>query len=171
MMSAPNQHHSNDPNAFPLLAPRLRELQGDLFNLGELMNRLEANASQVQRDNTIHRLDAIDLNDLLNWIEATEDIVKKANREGNRLIREASARAIHSVPLYRISRHRDGSANNNRDDVENRENTEEEDEISLGLLLLRMHNGEVDENGDSVGYEHSESNEGDSVHKEEFGKE
>ena len=170
-MSTPNQRHSNDPNAFPLLAPRLRELQGDLFNLGELMNRLEANASQVQRDNTIHRLDAIDLNDLSNWIEATKDVVKNANREGNRLIRKASARAIHSVPHYQLFNHRDSSVNNNRDKVENRENTEEEDEISLGLLLLQMHNGEVDENGDSIGYEHSESNEDDSDHKEEFGEE
>ena len=170
-MTSASNRHSNDPNSFPLLAPRLRELQGDLFNLGELINRLEANASQVQRHNTVHRLDAIDLNDLSNWIEGTENVVKYANREGNRLIREASARAAHNVPHYRLAHHRDGSVNNDRDESENRENTEEENEISLGLLLLRMHNGEVDENGDSVGYEHSESNEDDSDHKEESGEE
>ena len=98
MMSAPNQCHSNDPNAFPLLAPRLRELQGDLFNLGELMNRLEANTFQVQRDNTVHhRIGAINLIDLSNWIEATENVVKYVNREGNQLVCKDLAKADHNV--------------------------------------------------------------------------
>ena len=100
-MSAPNQRHSNDPNAVPLLASCLRELQGDLFNLGKLINCLKVNASQVQRDNTVHhRIGAIDLNDLSNWIEATEDVVKNTNREGNRLICEASAKADHNIPHH-----------------------------------------------------------------------
>ena len=97
-MTSASNHHSNDPNSFPLLAPRLCELQEDLFNLGELINCLEANALQVQRDNTVHHMiGAINLNDLSNWIEATKDVVKNTNREGNQLICKNLARADHNV--------------------------------------------------------------------------
>ena len=98
MMSTPKQRHSNDTDAFPLLASRLRELQGALFNLGELMNCLEANTFQVQRDNTVHhRIGAINLIDLSNWIEATKNVVKYVNWEGNQLICKDLAKANHNA--------------------------------------------------------------------------